>query len=299
VECRRTISDHRTGVTSLSYHDGNIYSGAYDGSIKVFNAESGQMVRNLHGHQLSVWALGVSDDGRRLFSAGSDGTINAWDISSTGEEAEFVEHTNKDHGGKVYSLVVLGDRLISASSDRTIRIWDYNLTCLATLQGHEDVVNSLCLFKDGQIASASSDKTLRIWDLSRAQSLKTVSCPSEALSVCYSPNDKMLFSSHYDATITAFDAVDCRRLETMVGHSWEVWQLQHTNEGHCLFSGSFDHNIKRWDTRMFECTATLRGHRAFVHALTLGNSNLISGCADKTIKVIFKGIEGLTLQIWR
>jgi hypothetical protein len=35
VECRRTIQEHRTGVTSLAYYDGLLYSGAYDGAIKV------------------------------------------------------------------------------------------------------------------------------------------------------------------------------------------------------------------------------------------------------------------------
>lgn len=70
---------------------------------------------------------------------------------------------------------------------------------------------------------------------------------------------------------------------TLSGHNWEVWQLKFC-EGQ-LFSGSFDHTIKRWDVRMMECTGTLKGHKGFVHALTLGDRCLISGCADRSIKI--------------
>ncbi len=89
---------------------------------------------------------------------------------------------------------------------------------------------------------------------------------------------------------------------TLSGHKWEVWQLNFT--AGVLFSGSFDHTIKRWDMRTLSCSATLRGHKGrggrrcrpvravteppppgYVHAMTIGEAELISGCADRTIKV--------------
>ena len=35
LECRRTFTEHKTGVTSLTYYNGVLYSGSYDGSTKV------------------------------------------------------------------------------------------------------------------------------------------------------------------------------------------------------------------------------------------------------------------------
>ncbi|RKO87903.1 hypothetical protein BDK51DRAFT_35204 [Blyttiomyces helicus] len=75
LRCRQTISENRTGVTSVIYDNGKLYSGAYDGSTKVFNAASGELIRSMQGHSLSVWSLAVHNSSNRLFSAGSDGQI--------------------------------------------------------------------------------------------------------------------------------------------------------------------------------------------------------------------------------
>ena len=55
-----------------------------------------------------------------------------------------------------------------------------------------------------------------------------------------------------------------------------------------LFSGSFDHSIRKWDCRMFGCIEILAGHKRYVHSLKVMDQSLVSACADKTIK-IFKG----------
>lgn len=49
------------------------------------------------------------------------------------------------------------------------------------------------------------------------------------------------------------------------------------NQG-MLFSGSFDHSIKRWDVRnttMF--SDKYSGHKGYIHALTIGDCSLMSG----------------------
>ncbi|CAG8823446.1 20328_t:CDS:2, partial [Racocetra persica] len=95
--------------------------------------------------------------------------------------------------------------------------------------------------------------------------------------------DNLLFASTYDAVIHVYNLNDYSSIATLSGHNWEVWQLEYTNGA--MFSASFDHTIKRWDTRNhLICNATLRGHKGFVHAMTLGQHNLITGCADRTIK---------------
>jgi WD40 repeat protein len=76
----------------------------------------------------------------------------------------------------------------------------------------------------------------------------------------------------------------------MIGHNWEVWRLEYNFYN--LFSGSHDHTIKRWgkfylnvDVRNFQNISTLTGHRGYIHALTWSKFALVSGCADRTIKI--------------
>ncbi|KAI8853522.1 WD40-repeat-containing domain protein [Chytridium lagenaria] len=279
MECKRTILEHKTGVTSLAYHDSTLVSGAYNGVIKIFNSDSGRLLRNINAHDLSVWALAIHPESNRFFSTGSDCTIKAWTFD--GEDQTSLNTLS--HGGKVYSLAINSNRMFSASSDRTIKIWDINdLSCITTLSSHTDGINSIKLLNDTTLISASSDRTIKIWDIPTSTLLQTIlDCTSEVLDITLSTS--LLFASQYDASIAVYDLAQFSRVHTLRGHNWEVWKVHHADG--VVFSGSHDHTIKRWDVRTFTDTATLKGHKGFVHALTTGQNCLISGCADRTVKI--------------
>ncbi|TPX36232.1 hypothetical protein SmJEL517_g01541 [Synchytrium microbalum] len=283
IRCRRTILDHRTGVTSLAYYEGIIFSGSYDGSMKAFDAETGQLKRTMNGHNLSVWALATHAASNRLFSGGSDGTVKAWALNSntSNEEPKGIDTS----GAKVYSLAIAKNRLFTASSDKTIKVYDIEtLNKVATFIGHADGVNALKMLGGDRLASAASDKTIKIWDLNTGTTISTMSdTASEVLDLSHD-GGQMLFSSSYDSNIAVYNLNDYSRIRTLSGHQWEVWQLQYTDGA--LFSSSHDHTVKRWDVRMtFLNDLTLKGHKGFVHALCIGNRELLSGGADKTIRI--------------
>ncbi|KAI8828050.1 WD40-repeat-containing domain protein, partial [Chytriomyces cf. hyalinus JEL632] len=282
IECRRTISDNKAGVTSLAYTSQNILlSGSYDGSIKLFNAESGKMVRSLAAHDLTVWAIAAEESTSRFFSAGSDGKIKVWELEG---ENTCLKVLN-DHQRKVYSLQISDGRLYSASSDGKIKIWSTeSMECLSTIQAHSDCINSLVLYdRDAtKMVSVSSDSTLKLWDLTTGTAIHTFSdLGSEGLDV--TSGGGMLYASTFDASIVAFDMDTYTRTRTLRGHNWEVWQVKHIDG--VLFSGSHDHTIRRWDLKTFASDLTLTGHKGYVHSFRFGSDCLISAGADKTIKI--------------
>ncbi|KAI9331439.1 WD40-repeat-containing domain protein [Zopfochytrium polystomum] len=281
IECRRTISESRTGFTSVAVHGEIMFSGAYDGTVKVFNSETGRLIKSVKGHNLTVWAVAIHAESETLFSAGSDGAIKSWSINLA--SMMDLKASSDLHSRKVYSLVVNGDLLYSGSSDGNVKVWDiHTLQCLQTMEGHSDGINSLHLLNSTQLASASSDNTVMIWDLTTSAQLRTLNeSSSEVLGL--TSGSSLLFTSSYDANITVLDLNTYNRVRTLRGHNWEVWQVKYVDG--VLFSGSHDHTIKRWDVRTFADTATLKGHKGFVHALAQGDRCLISGCADKTIKI--------------
>ncbi|ORY43432.1 WD40 repeat-like protein [Rhizoclosmatium globosum] len=310
IECRRTISDNKTGVTALAYTSSNtLISGAYDGSLKLFNAETGKMSRSFKAHDLSVWAIATDEPRNRFYSAGSDGKIKVWDLevddeaesgdvnagSSTSTSNETRTRTTtaspiitfSDHQRKVYSLQVgqSANRLYSAASDGKIKIWNTEtLECHDTIQAHQDCINSIVLLDSDptKMVSVSSDRTLKLWDLTTTTLLHTFpDIGSEGLDVSYGGG--MLYTSTFDASIVAFEMDTYSRVRTMRGHNWEVWQVKYVDG--VLFSGSYDHTIKRWDLKTFSEDLTLKGHKGFVHSFRFGTDCLISAGADKTIKI--------------
>ena len=61
-------------------HDGKrIFSGAWDGTIKVWDADMGFETLTLKGHEGLVDGVAISADGKRLVSGSRDGTVKIWD----------------------------------------------------------------------------------------------------------------------------------------------------------------------------------------------------------------------------
>jgi WD40 repeat protein len=94
-------------------------SGGEDGTIRLYAAENGALLRTLHGTRGSVYSIALSPDARTL-GAAIDGAIQLWDMRSG-----LPLRTLLGHDGDVYSITWSPDgrTLASGSSDGTIRLW--------------------------------------------------------------------------------------------------------------------------------------------------------------------------------
>ncbi len=94
-------------------------TGSGDRTIKLWDLESGRLVRQFDGHSQTVYAIALSDDDTRILSGSLDGTARLWDLENGTEIAQYVGHR-----GPVYS-VAFGPEgtVLTGGYDRAIRIW--------------------------------------------------------------------------------------------------------------------------------------------------------------------------------
>ena len=55
---------------------------AADGQIRVYDPESGRLVRHIHAHKDAVLALAIAPNGHQVLSAGVDPVVRLWEIVS-------------------------------------------------------------------------------------------------------------------------------------------------------------------------------------------------------------------------
>jgi WD40 repeat protein/MinD-like ATPase involved in chromosome partitioning or flagellar assembly len=250
------------GATSVAWdpEGRRLASGCDDQTVRVWDAEQGQLLHTLTGHGSSVWSVAWDREGRRVASGAHDASVRVWDA----EQGRLL-HTFEGHSDAVRSVAWDRDgrRLASGSDDRTVRVWDTEQgQVVRTLDGHGDAVNSVAWDREGRrLASGSADNTVRVWDASQGQLLRTLEGHANAVSsVAWDPEGRRLASSSQDHTVRVWDAEQGQLLRTLEGHGDWVSSVAWDREGRRLASGSTDLTVRVWDAEQGQLLRTFAGH---------------------------------------
>ena len=279
---------HTAGVASIaSSPDGKIMASAsWDGTVKIWDMDSGAMLHDMNIHKGNVNSVCFSEDGDSILTASSDGTVKITAIRRNDIKLSL------DQLCKASCAVFSHNGKYIASGDEygTICIWDGETGDLySELTGHHKWVSSVRFSKSGKyLLSTSEDGTVKIWNIEDESCIRTFEVHSGPVNSAEFCNDeKYVLSAGDDKTIKIWDATNGEVIQTLIGHNDIVTYAEYSSDGKFILSASWDKTIRIWDPKTGSQIKTYKGHTLAVSYAKFSNDSsfIMSASWDHTIRL--------------
>jgi WD40 repeat protein len=231
------------GYTALSYSsDGRwLASGAGDGTVAIWDLESGRIIRRFTGDTKSTDTVSISPDRKSIASI--SGSIRIWDILSgnlqreirdlaTNRMAMSPDWQNVAADGSVFQGVKLYQVLkIATSQDGAVE---------RTLFGHGNSITRIVYSADGKfIASGSDDKTARFWDAKTGKLLRSFSgYQGSVAAVAISPDNQRVAAGGDDKTLKVWNTATGSLERSIAGFSEKIVAVSFSPDGRFIVASS-------------------------------------------------------------
>ncbi len=291
-----TLLGHKGAVWSVAFSpDGkHLVSGGQDGTVKVWDAATGQELLTLKGHTSPVRSVAFSPDGNRIATGAGDpnkpAEAKVWD-AGTGQELLAL----KRFTGEVWSVAFSpdGKRIVTGDGHRAggrgeATVWDAGTGQeILALKGHTGPVRSVAFSPDNQRIVSGGGDGAKVWDAETGQELRALKgYTAYVWSVAFSPDNKRIVTGCWDRTAKVWDAATGQELLTLKGHTGWVLSAAFSPDNKRVVTGSVDNTVRMWDAETGLEVLALKGHAAEVSSVAFSpdGKRIVSASADSTAK---------------
>jgi len=230
-----------------------VLSGGSDGTLLLWDLESGLEFGQLEGHTSELRSLAFSPDGENALSGDRDGTIRLWDLAAGRERSRF------DGGiGTIYALAFSPDGSRALAGGQLL-LWDVESgKTLQRLAGHASPVMALAFSPDGKRAlSGDVEGGIRLWDLESGETVRTLSGHEWYVSsIAFFPDGSRAVSGCGDNTVRVWDLASGRETMKLTAGTGGVNSMALSPDARRALAGGYElvgdehHNVMRlWDLR--------------------------------------------------
>jgi WD40 repeat protein len=249
----------KTELNALAFSGDARWLAAADnnGFVNIWSTQTHKLIKSLPVEvrnegspiPIPVYAVAFSPDATRIAAAASR-TVYIW---QTKDWTKTVERSA--HSGDVYSIAFSpdGTRLATAGADHTLKLWPVGMELEErTLAGDAGPVRSVAFAPDANsVVTASEDSTARVWTITGTGEhlairigrgiLRTIDISREG--------DRILSQGPEANTAAMWDSHTGQKIQTFRGHTAGVLDARLSSDGAFAVTGSYDRNVKLWDTR--------------------------------------------------
>jgi eukaryotic-like serine/threonine-protein kinase len=256
----RTLRGHEGEVYRVEFSpDGRtLASCGQDGSVRLWNAATGQLTRILRGHDGDVNSVAFSPDGRSLATGGDDGTVRLWDAASGKALATLGKHAD-------WVTCVLftpdGQRLVSGGRGGILKLWEIPTGRELSFPSPGWHIEGMALSPDGRtLVTGGWDESVQVWDLDSRCIRSSLDAHSRVQSVAFSHDGRSVAAAGFDQTVKVWD-VESRRLKVSLrGHTSQIQCVTFSPDDLALASTADDGTVRLWDLSSNRLRKVYRGH---------------------------------------
>jgi WD40 repeat protein len=282
----RSLTGHSDAVVSVAYFpDGHqALSGSYDGTLRIWDLETGQELRILGKVAGKILSVAISPDGRYALSGGEDRLVHLWDVENSQELFAFPGHLS-------YVTTVAfspdGRYALSGGHDQALRLWDVEAQkAVPVVNRHAGLIRCVAFdpfatSSNGKekelraLSCSSEDGTMRLWNVKKGRDPHRWKPPRAAVwSVAWGPAPSTLppvanaggpahpgsprgdgqkvrgslaLVGSSDGMVRLWDVESWRELRQFPGHKAAVTSVAISPDGRRALTGSEDFTIRLWD----------------------------------------------------
>ncbi|KAG2346823.1 WD40 repeat-like protein [Suillus weaverae] len=249
----REFTDHEGYVRAVAVFPDRrrMVTGSDDKTLRLWDLETGVVLKKLEGHRNGVLRLAVSRDGQLIASGDSDGEVIVWH----GETGEPLTQPIKAHSSFITSLDFSADGKVLATGSswgKAMKLW--NTKAYRQLQGDpircgSDIVYRAQYSPSGELLAIATDLDIQIYNSGirkRVASFK--GHISHNKSLAWTPDGTRLLTGGdiSDPTIREWDTTTWKQVgDPWAGHTGYINAIA-VNPAGTLVSASYGNHVCLW-----------------------------------------------------
>jgi len=285
---------HVNWVSSVALSPDNktLLSGSHDGTLILWDLQTGRQLRSIEGHRhddrpFSVTSVAFSPDGKTLLSASEDKTLRFWD-AATGAELRRFEGTDYSKAA-VFSPD--GTTIAAANCGSLVLVDAATAKLLRTFRRFVNCVTHVAFTPDGRFL-LNDGGLIQVRDLAAGRVVKSFGLYATLNGMALSADGKSILLG--GKTPELWNVVNGRLLRRFPEQPNSVEEVVFSPDGKIVASESQEGIspfapgvIKLWDVATGKELRRLAGHENRVSALVFTQDGkwLVSGSWDHTVKL--------------
>jgi guanine nucleotide-binding protein subunit beta-2-like 1 protein len=256
---KRALVGHSHFVSDVVISSDGQYalSGSWDGTLRLWDLNTGVCTRQFIGHTKDVLSVAFSPDNRQIVSSSRDRTVKLW--NTLGE----CKYTLSDDGHSDWVSCVRfspsgsNAAIVSCGWDKLVKVWNgTNCKLRTNLVGHRGYLNTVTVSPDGSLcASGGKDTVAVLWDLNDGKRLYSLEAGDIIHSLVFSPNRYWLCAAT-ESAIKIWDLESKAEVANLTVDFGPLGKkalvpyctsLAWSPSGTILYSGYTDNKVRVWE----------------------------------------------------